>query len=120
MQPGAIETPMPILKVGVIRYASAARAIAEAIGTEKPPDVAVEQRITVTFRQTGGTRWAEQEQVEFALHTAAVARQVLTEEKRLKLRDYVNRAIVVVLEDVTVARGCAVTARWDMVVPPRE
>jgi len=108
---------MSPLQGGIVRYASVATAIAHAVG-EPAPDCRIGQgRITLTFRRLGATRWAEAEQIEHALRVAAAARVVLADDRRRAVRHRAARAIVVVYEDVALVRGCAVTARWECVVP---
>ena len=106
------------LRVGVVRYASVGTAIGRALGAEPAPDCRIGQgRITLTFRRLGATRWPESRQVEHALRVAAVARAVLADDSRRAVRQRASRAIVVVYEDASLARGCAVVARWECVVP---
>jgi hypothetical protein len=109
---------MSRLQVGVVRYASVATAIARALGAEHAPQCQIGQgRITLTFRRLGASRWSEDRQMEHALQVAAVARRVLADDPRGAVRERGSRAIVVVYEDATVVRGCAVLARWECVVP---
>lgn len=111
---------MSRLGAGVIRYASVAAAIGRAVGVSPPPICRIgHARITITFRQLGASRWSEERQIEFALHVARVARDVLSTDSRRNVRQRAARAIVVVLEDVALVRGCAVEARWECVVPAR-
>lgn len=106
------------LKAGIIRYASVGAAIARALGAEPGPHCRIGGgRITLTFRGLGGSRWPEDRQIEHALHTVSVARRVLADDWRRSMRDRANRAIVVVYEDSTLVRGCAVVSRWECVVP---
>jgi hypothetical protein len=109
---------MARLQVGIIRYASVSRSIGEALGVERPPEVRIGRgRITVTFRQTGASRWPEEEQVDQALRTAATARRVLAADIRPGVRRRAKRAIEVACVDVFLKRGCAVESRWECVVP---
>jgi hypothetical protein len=109
---------MSPLNAGIVRYASVATAIVRAIGGEPAPDCRIGQgRITLTFRRMGATRWAEAHQIEHALHVAAAARVVLADDSRRAVRERAARAIEVVYEDAALVRGCAVTARWECVVP---
>jgi hypothetical protein len=109
---------MSRLQVGIVRYASVAGDIARALGREPAPECRVGQwRITLTFRGLGATRWPEARQIEDALHVVAVARSVLAEDRRRGVRLRAARAIVVIYEDSTLVRGCAVAARWECVVP---
>jgi hypothetical protein len=111
-------TRMSRLQVGVVRYASVAIAIAQALGVEPPPYCQIGQgRITLKFRRLGASRWSENEQIEHALWAAATARGVLANDHRGAVRERATRAIVVVYEDATLVRGCAVVARWECVVP---
>lgn len=106
------------IQAGVIRYASVAEAIVRALGIEPVPECRVGQgRITLTFRRLGASRWPESRQIEHALHVAATARRVLEGDSRASVRQRASRAIEVVYEDATLVRGCAVTARWECVVP---
>ena len=109
---------MSRLRVGVVRYASVATAIGRALGVEPAPECQIGQgRITLTFRRLGASRWSENQQLEHALRTAAMARTVLAADPRRAVRERSTRAIVVVHEDATLVRGCAVLARWECVVP---
>ncbi|HET7186602.1 MAG TPA: hypothetical protein VFI52_00545 [Gemmatimonadaceae bacterium] len=109
---------MSRLKVGVVRYSSIATSIAHALGIEPAPDCRIGHgRITLTFRRIGASRWPEEQQVEHALRAAEVARAVLASDSRRAVRERTTRAIVVVYEDATLVRGCAVVARWECVVP---
>ena len=109
---------MRSLKLGIVRYASVAHAIGQALGIAPAPDVRIGQgRITLLFRQLGASRWPQAQQIEHALRVAAVARRVLAADSRRSIRQRATRAIVVVYEDVTLDHGCAVSARWDCVVP---
>ena len=105
------------LKIGVIRYASVAESIARALGVEPAPDCRIGQgRITLTFRRLGASRWPESKQIEHALRAAAIARTVLAADPRRTVRARATRAIVVVYQDASVVRGCAVVGRWEFVV----
>ena len=110
---------MTRLRVGIVRYASVAAAIARALAVEPPPDCRIGQaRITLTFRRLGASRWPETKQIDYALRVAAVARSVLAADPRRLVRQRAaNRAIVVVYEDSTLVKGCAVVAQWKCVVP---
>lgn len=109
---------MSRLKIGVIRYGSAANAIARALGTHSPPVCRIGLgRITLTFRNTGASRWPEGRQLEYAIEAARIARDVLASDRRRGVRQRVGRAIVVRYEDVGIGRGCSVAARWECVVP---
>jgi hypothetical protein len=109
---------MSRLQIGIVRYLSVARAIGTALGIEPPPYVRIGQgRITITFRSLGASRWPENQQVELALRAAATARAVLAQGTQRALRRRTARAIVVVYEDSSLVRGCAVVARWECVVP---
>lgn len=109
---------MARLKAGIIRYNSVATAIASALGVEPAPEIRIEQlRLTITFRRLGASRWPEARQVEYALRAASVARRALAADRRRGVRDRATRAIVVVYEDASLVRGCAVVARWECVVP---
>jgi len=109
---------MPRLQIGVVRYASVAEKIRQVLGIERSPDTVIGQlRITLTFRSLGASRWPEAQQIEHALRVAVIARNVLADETRRALRRRANRAIVVIYEDATDVRGCAVVAQWKCVVP---
>ena len=109
---------MSRLQFGVIRYGAVAAAIARALGVEPAPDCRIGHgRITLTFRRLGASRWSENQQIEHALRAAATARTVLGDDPRRAVRERARRAIVVVYEDATLVRGCAVVARWECVVP---
>lgn len=109
---------MSRLQIGVVRYASVAAAIAHALGVEPAPDCRIGHgRITLTFRRLGASRWSEAQQIDYALRAADVARRVLSADSRRAVRQRAARAIVVVYEDATLVRGCAVVARWECVVP---
>lgn len=108
---------MARLQLGVVRYASIATAIERAIGIEPPSDCRIGRwRIRFTFRSLGASRWPEADQMEYALRVATIARSVLSSDSRRAVRERVTRAIVVVYEDVTLVRGCTVTAKWECVV----
>jgi len=109
---------MTRLRVGVVRYASAATAIGRALAIDPAPDCRIGQgRIKLTFRRLGASRWPEAQQIEYALKVAGIARTVLSADSRRAVRERVTRAIVVVYEDATLLRGCAVVSRWECVVP---
>lgn len=109
---------MSALQIGVIRYASVADAIGRAIGIGPAPDCRIGQgRLTITFRRLGATRWPETRQLDHALQVASIARRVLAADRRAAVRRRARRAIVIVYEDAALAHGCAVTARWECVVP---
>jgi hypothetical protein len=74
---------MSRLKVGIFRYASVADAIGHAFGIEPVPHCGIGHgRITLTLRQIGASRWTESRQVEHASRAAAVARRILSEDRR--------------------------------------
>jgi hypothetical protein len=109
---------MSRLQVGVVRYASVARAIGRALGVEPAPYCQIGHgRITLTFRRLGASRWSENQRIEHAIRAAATARGVLADDPRRAVRERATRAIVIVYEDATIVRGCAVVARWECVVP---
>ncbi len=109
---------MSRLQVGVVRYASLAGAIAQALGIEPAPECRIGRgRITITFRRVGASRWPEARQIDQALRVAAIARTVIAADPRRAVRQRATRAIVVVYEDATLVRGCAVTGRWERVIP---
>lgn len=106
------------LQAGVVRYRSLASAISQALSIEPAPDCRIGQgRLTVTFRRIGGSRWSEEEQIEFALEVATIARTVIAGDHRRAVRRRASRAVVIVFEDTTLVRGCEVVARWECVVP---
>lgn len=110
---------MARIQIGVVRYASVANTIAKALGIEPAPECRIGRgRITLTFRRLGATRWAERQQVEYALKVAEIARKVLAADSRRTVRGRAaTRAIVVIYEDAALVRGCSVVARWECVVP---
>ena len=109
---------MSRLQVGIVRYASAASAIGEALELEQSPDIRIGQgRVRLTFRGLNASRWPEERQIGYALHVATVARAVLSLDSRRGVRHRAERAIVVVYEDSALLRGCAVVRRWECVVP---
>jgi hypothetical protein len=102
----------------VFRFPSVGDAVARGLGIDAAPECRRENgRVILIFRRQGATRWSEAQQAELALRTANVARAVLAEHSRRELRASARRAIVVVYEDAAVVQGCAVTARWECVVP---
>ena len=106
------------LRVGVVRYASVANQIAAVLGVDPAPGVTLGRRIKIIFRSIGASRWPEERQVEYALHVAAIAREVLADESRRRVRRRAtDSAVVVIFEDATLRRGCSITARWEAVVP---
>ena len=109
---------MSRLRIGIVRYASVSAAIEHALGIHPAPDVRIGQgRLTLVFRRTGASRWPQDEQLDFALRVAGVARRVLADDRRSDVRRRARRAIVVVYEDAVNAAGCAVTSRWECVIP---
>src|SRR6476661_10524268 len=107
---------MSRLRVGVVRYGAMAAAIAQALHIEPAPDCRIGHgRITLTFRRMGASRWPEEQQIEQALRVAQIARDMLASDSRRAVRERATRAIVVVYEDATLVRGCAVVARWECV-----
>ena len=112
---------MSRMQVGLVRYAAVAKAIGRSLGVDPEPNCRIGHgRITVTFRQLGAASWPEERQMAYALRAAACARAVLRNDRRRAVRQRANRAIVVVLEDVSLVQGCAVAARWECVVPASE
>jgi hypothetical protein len=112
---------MPRLRVGVVRYASVGNAIARALGVDPPPECRIGQgRISLIFRGLGASRWPEERQIEYALRVARTAREIISVDSRRTIRNRRSRAIVVVYEDNTLVRGCAVTSKWECVVPGGE
>jgi hypothetical protein len=106
------------LQVGVVRYASVGAAIGRALGIEPAPYCRIGRgRVTLTFRRLGATRWSESQKIEHALRAAATAREVLTGDRRRRVRERATRAIVIVYEDATLVRGCPVVARWECIIP---
>lgn len=106
------------MHIGVVRYSSVARGIAEALGVYPTPDCRIGHgRITLTFRSVGASRWPEEQKTDFAIQAAAIARGVLAADTRGAVRNRVKRAIVVVYEDAGLLRGCTVESRWECVVP---
>ena len=108
-------TPSPF---EIFTFRSVGEAVARALRIDPPPECRVTNgRIILTFRRLGAARWGEAEQMTLALRAADAARPVLAGDSRRQLRGGATRAIVVVFEDVAVVQGCAVTARWECVVP---
>lgn len=106
------------LRVGIIRYAAVAEAIARELTLDTMPDCRIGQgRVYITFRSIGASRWSEERQVDHALKAAAIARAVFASDRRTTVRRRVQRAIVVVYEDASSVRGCSVTAKWECVIP---
>jgi hypothetical protein len=106
------------LRVGIIRYAAVAEAIAGELAVGAMPDCRIGQgRVYITFRSMGASRWPEARQVDHALRAAAIARAVFAADCRTAVRRRLRRAIVVVYEDATLVRGCSVTTRWECVIP---
>jgi hypothetical protein len=106
------------LQAGIVRYRSLAAAISQALGIEPAPDCRIGGgRITVTFRRLGASRWSEEEQIEFALESATIARALIADDHRRGVSRRAKRAIVVIYEDTTLVRGCEVVARWECVIP---
>ncbi len=109
---------MKLMRVGVVRYAQVARAIAEALNINPPPECKIGRwRIALTFRQMGATRWVEGEKMEYAIHVAEVARSVLASDSRKTVRRRESRAIVILFEDSFLEGGCDVASRWQCIVP---
>ena len=115
---------MATLQAGIIRYGSLAMAIRAALDVDPEPEVRVGQlRLTIIFRRHGATRWPEARRIEYALRVAAATRSVMAKDKRAGVRYRSTRAIVIIYEDASLLRGCAVVSRWECVVPalqPRE
>jgi hypothetical protein len=104
----------------VFRFRSAARTIAQVLGVDPVPDCVVKNgRTTLTFRRLGGSRWAEMDQMAFALRAAEAARRVFLDDDRRQLRVAAARAMEVAFEDAALVQGCAVVARWECTVPGR-
>jgi hypothetical protein len=109
---------MSRIRVGIIRYSSVADRIAAALSIDHPPEVRIGVRTRIVFRTLGATRWPEQQQVEYALQVADIARGAIAADSRRRVRRRTqSNAIVVVFEDATVKRGCSIVARWECVVP---
>jgi hypothetical protein len=105
-------------RLGMVPYASVATEIGRVLGVDPAPYCQIWQgRVALTFRRLGASRWSENQQIEHAVRAAAVARTVLAGDRRRAVRGRATRAILVVYEDATVVRGCAVVARWECVVP---
>ena len=106
------------MRVGIVRYGSVARAIADAFAIDPTPECKIGRgRITLTFRQAGASLWSEEQRLEYALYVAQTARSLLGGDLRKRVRRRANRAIVVVFEDHVLDRGCDVESRWQCVVP---
>ena len=113
---------MSRLRAGFVRFASVTSALESALvatlGSARPPACHFGAgRLTLTFRGIGATAWPAAQQLAWALAAAACARSVLQADARAAVQARAQRAIVVVLEDAGNPRGCAVTARWECVVP---
>jgi hypothetical protein len=109
---------MKRIRVGIVRYKSVGRAIAQALGVNPPPDCRIGRgRITFRFRQTGASRWPDEQRINYALHVAETARSLLGADTRRSVRRRVNRAVVVVFEDSHLDRGCDIASRWECIVP---
>jgi len=109
---------MKRIRVGIVRYASVAPIIGQALGMNTAPDIRVGRgRITLVFRQMGASLWDQQKKLEYALHVAQAARSVLAADSRRLVRRRARRAIVVIFEDVVLDRGYDVASRWECVVP---
>ncbi|HVF39783.1 MAG TPA: hypothetical protein VM939_07775 [Gemmatimonadaceae bacterium] len=105
-------------RIGIVRYSSVARAIAEALRVNPPPDFRVGRgRVTLKFRQTGASLWPEEQRIEYALHVANVVRSILSADPRRLVRRQANRAVGVLFIDAALDRGCDVSSRWECVVP---
>ena len=118
MRANAILAPVNPLDFEVFNFRSVGDAIARALRVEPSPDCRiVNGRTVITFRRLGAARWPETEQVEFALRAAAVARAVMADDRRGKLRKGATRAIVIVFKDSAAVQGCEVTLRWECTVP---
>lgn len=101
----------------MVRYASAARAIGDALGVQPAPECRIGQgRVTLTFRRLGGTRWSEDQRIDHAHQAAAIARSVLADDPRRAVRRRATRAVVVIYEDAALVRGCEIIARWECVI----
>ena len=74
-------------------------------------------RVHLVLRGVGATRWEPAAQLARALEMAAAARAVLLADARAPVRAHARHAVVVRLEDATVAEGCDVRAHWECVVP---
>ena len=102
----------------VFTFRSVGEAVARALNVDSVPECRVAHgRVTLSFRRLGAARWPEAQQIEFALRVVDAARVVLAGDSRWQLRRGATRAIVVIYEDATNVHGCAVTARWESVVP---
>ena len=109
---------MPHLRVGIVRYASVGKRIADTLGVHPGPEVILGSRIRIIFRSIGGSRWPEEQQMDFALQVADVARRAIAIDSRRSVRRRAGTsAIVVVFEDATLRRGCSVVSRWECIVP---
>jgi hypothetical protein len=106
------------LQFGIVRYASVATAVARELALATPPECRIGQgRVYLTFRGMGASHWEEARQTGHALKAAEVARAVFRADSRAAVRRRAERAVVVVYEDAWIERGCAITARWECVVP---
>jgi len=106
------------LRVGIVRYLSVANRIAAALAIDRAPEVIIGPRTRIIFRSLGATRWSEQQQVDYALEVADVARRAIAADSRRAVRKRADSsAIVVMFEDATLKRGCSIVARWECVVP---
>jgi hypothetical protein len=102
----------------VVRHATVANAIEHALDPDGAAECRIGQwRTTITFRGKGASRWPEHQQIDRALRAAAIAREMMSSHRSRAVRDYVARAMEIVYEDAAVVEGCAVTLRWECVVP---
>ena len=109
---------MKRIQVGVVRWHSVATAIAHALGVHPAPDCRIGHgRITLTFRRLGASQWSQEQQMEFALKVATIARNVIGDDPRRAVRRRATRAIVVVYEDTRLIGGCEVIGKWECVIP---
>lgn len=109
---------MPRLRVGIVRYASVANAIAQQLDLPTIPDCEIGMgRITITLRGTGSVNWSNADVLEHAVRVAASARRVLMSDQRAHMRARSLRAIVVVHEEYVSSGGATITRRVECVVP---
>lgn len=107
------------VRFGIVRFASVAAAIEQAIGGEPLPRCEIGHgRIRLTFRGRGASRWPEAQQVTFAFQVAALARDVMSADERERVHARVSRAILVAYEDAAVLPDCTVRGRWECLVMP--
>ena len=109
---------MAKLRLGIVRYASVANAIAQQLQLTTVPQCTIGAgRISITFRNIGASGWADEARLQHAVGAAAIARSHLSTDSRADVRARSTRAIVVAYDEATTVAGIAVTHRSEYVVP---